>query len=455
MKEYLHSLFHRGEKGSVAVFFAIMFPALMWMMIYFENRMEVYYVTQEVQSILDISTTGATTAGVVYQTGNSKPFCTIPFRDNENENGDQVAVKLLQYNLKSLPIYVRNPIIQAINNDQVEGLKDAEEYAGGYSKLDLTFNYKPRVAYFFNTYKIHVSSRARCQADPDWTPESEIEKCTGDTLTPAAGTIQGPSGKETYYNLDMKGVVAIMRQMGNTDQYWIRNDGVKMLGDYIMVAADLSIRPRGSLIETSLGTGIVCDTGSFVEQNPTQLDIAVDWGKGKSYDPPFNPNCNGKSGPLNQQSIEQALAKAPAPSVEELKRMAKDRYGMDEQSFTLAFGWIAGWETAGMTENDTDHYADYLSACLGINHIRKYGYATSQSIFSGWGGYYTYPSLSAHVHGNGASTPYLRKLFYLAMTNLDTRIMSAYGGPGGKLVYSTPYRRSSPNYGLTFYVYEG
>jgi 3D (Asp-Asp-Asp) domain-containing protein len=44
-----------------------------------------------------------------------------------------------------------------------------------------------------------------------------------------------------------------------------------------MIAADLSIRPRGSLVPTSLGMGIVCDTGTFIYTNPTQIDIAVAW----------------------------------------------------------------------------------------------------------------------------------------------------------------------------------
>lgn len=100
---------------------------------------------------------------------------------------------------------------------------------------------------------------------------------TGAKLSASAGTVTGPSGKETYYNLDMSGVISIMRGIGNTDKYWIRSDGVKMLGNYVIVAADLSIRPRGTLVETSLGTGIVCDTGSFIYSNPTQLDIATNW----------------------------------------------------------------------------------------------------------------------------------------------------------------------------------
>ena len=43
--------------------------------------------------------------------------------------------------------------------------------------------------------------------------------------------------------------------------YWIRSDGVKMLGDYVMCAADFSYEPRGTITSTSLGTAIVVDTG--------------------------------------------------------------------------------------------------------------------------------------------------------------------------------------------------
>jgi hypothetical protein len=99
-------------------------------------------------------------------------------------------------------------------------------------------------------------------------------------LTKSAGTVQGPSGKETYYNLNMSGVVKIMRNLGYTEDeypYWVRDDGCKMFGDYIIVAANLSLRPRGTIVETSLGQGIVCDTGGFALYNTTQLDIATNW----------------------------------------------------------------------------------------------------------------------------------------------------------------------------------
>ena len=86
--------------------------------------------------------------------------------------------------------------------------------------------------------------------------------------------------KETYYNLSMNRIVKIMREKGYSEEeypYWIREDGVKMLGDYVMVAANLNAHPRGTLVNTSLGMGIVCDTGDAVSSNPMHFDIAVDW----------------------------------------------------------------------------------------------------------------------------------------------------------------------------------
>lgn len=103
---------------------------------------------------------------------------------------------------------------------------------------------------------------------------------SGQILTPAAGRINGPSGPETYYNLPMDGVIRSMRNLGfdeNSYPYSVRSDGVKTLGGYVMVAANLGIRPKGTIVATSLGAGIVCDTGGFALANPTQLDIAVTW----------------------------------------------------------------------------------------------------------------------------------------------------------------------------------
>ena len=88
----------------------------------------------------------------------------------------------------------------------------------------------------------------------------------GSVLNRYNGVNRGPSGKEIYYNLNMNKIVDAMKRLG-----------VNMYGDYIMCAADLSVYPRGSIVETSLGTGIVCDTGAFVKSTGIALDIATAW----------------------------------------------------------------------------------------------------------------------------------------------------------------------------------
>lgn len=105
----------------------------------------------------------------------------------------------------------------------------------------------------------------------------EITYNSDSVLTASKGVNYYNGNKETYYNLDMSGCVSIMRNMGNTDEYWVREDGCKMLGNYIMCAANLDVHPRGSLVETSLGIAIVVDTGGFADSNPNQIDIAVNW----------------------------------------------------------------------------------------------------------------------------------------------------------------------------------
>lgn len=99
----------------------------------------------------------------------------------------------------------------------------------------------------------------------------------GKKLSPSSGSITGPSGKETYYNLPMDGVIKILKGAGIPGDYWVRSDGVKMYGSYVLVAADQSLHPLGSIVETSLGQGIVGDTGTFIYKNHTQIDIAVTW----------------------------------------------------------------------------------------------------------------------------------------------------------------------------------
>lgn len=111
-----------------------------------------------------------------------------------------------------------------------------------------------------------------------WSEEDTYNSSwSGEVLNRSNGIVRGPIGKESYYNLRMNRVVQIMKDKGYDYEYWVRSDGVKMFGPYVMVAADLSVYPKGSLVECSLGTGIVCDTGDFVYSTDRALDIAVAW----------------------------------------------------------------------------------------------------------------------------------------------------------------------------------
>lgn len=123
-------------------------------------------------------------------------------------------------------------------------------------------------------------------SEPETEEETIIEESVeeetyiyeGSVLTKSGGINYSSYGhNETWYNLPMSGVIRIAKEAGIEGEYWIRDDGVKMYGNYVIVAADLDIFPRGSIVETSLGLGIVLDTGDFIYYNHYQFDIAVDW----------------------------------------------------------------------------------------------------------------------------------------------------------------------------------
>lgn len=166
----------------------------------------------------------------------------------------------------------------------------ASSVVGLVSNIDASFDYIETTAasivgYALEDITSEVAITATCDEYSEPTSVSYQQPSGGTSgdavLTMAKGVNYNQQGyKETWYNLDMSYIVVIMRDAGFSEEeypYWIREDGVKMLGPYVMVAADFSLHPRGSLVETSLGTGLVCDTGGFVQWNSYQLDIAVDW----------------------------------------------------------------------------------------------------------------------------------------------------------------------------------
>lgn len=98
------------------------------------------------------------------------------------------------------------------------------------------------------------------------------------TLTRSGGVNYYNGTKETWYNLPMNRIYEKAdRNFGSHHKKWTDERGVKYYGTYIIVAAPFDVHPYGTNVETSLGTGIVLDTGAFAETNKNQIDIAVDW----------------------------------------------------------------------------------------------------------------------------------------------------------------------------------
>lgn len=85
----------------------------------------------------------------------------------------------------------------------------------------------------------------------------------------------GVSHRETYYDLNMS---VVMQACGQGGHYSVRPDGAKVDAEgYILIAANYANYPKCSLVETSLGTGRVYDTGGFAANHPFGFDLATDW----------------------------------------------------------------------------------------------------------------------------------------------------------------------------------
>jgi len=116
------------------------------------------------------------------------------------------------------------------------------------------------------------------------TPTSQTEviglRNDGAGLTKSRGAqywtdSKGVSHRETYYDLNMR---VVMQACGQGGQYSVRPDGAKVDAQgYVIIAANYGNYPRCSLVETSLGTGRVYDTGGFAARHPTGFDLATDW----------------------------------------------------------------------------------------------------------------------------------------------------------------------------------
>ena len=90
---------------------------------------------------------------------------------------------------------------------------------------------------------------------------------TSDINDGVTGKYEGVCGTETYYDytiMCMDIVIHTAREYGYAEDeypFHINEYGCCMLGDYIMCFADYNTYPYGSILDTSLGKGIVIDVG--------------------------------------------------------------------------------------------------------------------------------------------------------------------------------------------------
>ena len=94
-------------------------------------------------------------------------------------------------------------------------------------------------------------------------------------LTAKLGRIEYMGHTETWYDLNMNKVVENTdNALGLSDMYWVRDDGVKCYAQWVIVASHPSVA-RYSIVDTSLGPGIVLDRHEMPDKN--LYDIATTW----------------------------------------------------------------------------------------------------------------------------------------------------------------------------------
>lgn len=93
-------------------------------------------------------------------------------------------------------------------------------------------------------------------------------------LTAALGRITYGNHTETWYDLPMNKVIQRSQDAGIPCEYWIDERGVKMFGQWVIVAAHKS-KTRYTFVDTSLGEGIILDYHTCSDKE--LYDIATDW----------------------------------------------------------------------------------------------------------------------------------------------------------------------------------
>ena len=114
---------------------------------------------------------------------------------------------------------------------------------------------------------------------PEEAPPAPV--WSGPVLTAEMGcNLYGPNGAETWYNMPMDAFFSFIYDLGFSGTPYVGANGVwywsNADGDFVVVGAYLPKYPRGTYVQTSLGPGIVLDTGFFY-YGEDQFDIATTW----------------------------------------------------------------------------------------------------------------------------------------------------------------------------------
>lgn len=165
----------------------------------------------------------------------------------------------------------------------VEQIRDADRPIGYKAVQTPGVEGKRNVTYEIEIINGEEVSRTEISSFVTTEPSKQIEVIgakPGNGLTKGKGVnhfadSNGVVHRETYYDLPM---ARVMQNCGQGGFYTVREDGAKVDREgYVIIAANLALYPRCSVVETSLGPGKVYDTGGFASVHPHGWDLATDW----------------------------------------------------------------------------------------------------------------------------------------------------------------------------------
>lgn len=183
-------------------------------------------------------------------------------------------------------------IIVSISNVEAKSIKETSVNKEKDTIIKVDFKDKDKDKNKNNDKEKEVVEENTTSKKEDWLEYNSkyLEYLPEESLRPIVPTeswyyYDGPNGTEDYYNVPMEETIRVARAKGYSEEnypYWIREDGCKMFGKFIICATDYDVHSYGSIINTSLGKAIVIDTNYTVDKDDSwhycsDIDIATEW----------------------------------------------------------------------------------------------------------------------------------------------------------------------------------